>query len=151
MAKVCAPVRRHEMATEGGRAGGEAPQDPEELLPERSVLSLDEYLAMQRSIGDRTRFEIVYRLVRGGSKSPTELNEALEIDDSTLHYHLNELVDVGLVEKRKRTERNSDGLYTYYRATVLAEAILEHGIEELLRREWDFEEAYGSTGRPEVG
>lgn len=150
MTKVGPAVLLRQMATEGERADGEAPLDPEELLPERSVLSLDEYLAMQRSIGDRTRFEIVYRLVHGGSRSPTELNDVLEIDDSTLHYHLNELVDVGLVEKRKRTERNSEGLYTYYRATVLAEAILEHGIEELLRREWDFEEAYGSADSSEA-
>lgn len=132
------------MATKDERAIGDAPTDPEDLLPEGSVLALEEYLAMQRSIGDRTRFEIVYRLVHGGSKSPTELNDAMEIDDSTLHYHLNELVDVGLIERRKRTERDSDGLYTYYRATVLAEALLEHGVEELLRREWDFSEAYSS-------
>ena len=132
------------MATQSERVDGDVPKDPEELLPERSVLSLDEYLAMQRAIGDRTRFEIVYRLVHGGSASPTELNDVMEIDDSTLHYHLNKLVEVGLVEKRKRTERTSGGLYTYYRATILAEALLEHGVEELLRREWDFKEAYSS-------
>ncbi|WP_266081845.1 hypothetical protein [Haladaptatus caseinilyticus] len=34
---------------------------------------------------------------------------------------------------------------TYYRATALSEIILEHGVEELLRREWDFNEAYSST------
>ena len=139
------------MATRSTRAGGDAPEDPAELLPETSVLSLEEYLAMQRAIGDRTRFEIVYRLVHGGDTSPTELDEVMEIDDSTLHYHLNKLVDVGLVEKRKRTARTSDGLYTYYRATILAEAILEHGVEELLRREWDFAEAYSSDEREEAG
>ena len=40
--------------------------------------------------------------------SPKELEDALEVDDSTLHYHLNELVDVGLVEKRQRTDRGPD-------------------------------------------
>ncbi|MWV39675.1 winged helix-turn-helix domain-containing protein [Natrialba sp. INN-245] len=121
------------------------PDDPDDLLPEESVLSLDDYLEMQAAVGDRTRFEIVYRLAHAGDMTPTELNEVIEIDDSTLHYHLNKLRDVGLVEKRVQTERDSDGLYAYYSATVLGEAILEHGVEELLRREWDFREAYDSS------
>lgn len=132
------------MATRDQRPGEDTPENPEDLLPEQSALSLEEYLAMQQSIGNRTRFEIVYRLVHAGEMSPAELNEVIPIDDSTLHYHLNKLVDVGLVERRKRTERTSEGLYTYYRATILAETILEHGVEELLRREWDFKEAYSS-------
>ncbi|MFB6309138.1 MAG: ArsR/SmtB family transcription factor [Haloarculaceae archaeon] len=130
------------MATRDAEGG--VPDDPDDLLPETSVLSLEEYLAMQRAIGDRTRFEIVYRLLHGGDTSPTELADTIEIDDSTLHYHLNELVDVGLVEKRKRSERDRDGLDTYYRVTALGEVILEHGVEELLRREWDFRTAYDS-------
>lgn len=132
------------MATEGERLSEEVPENPEDLLPEESVLSLDEYLSMQRSIGNRTRFEIVYRLVHAGEMSPTELVEAMSIDDSTLHYHLGKLVEEGLVEKRQRTEPGSDGLYSYYRATILAEIILEHGVEALLRREWDFQSAYSS-------
>jgi DNA-binding transcriptional ArsR family regulator len=135
-------LSEHTMATKDQRIGEDTPENPEDLLPEGSILSLDEYLAMQQSIGNRTRFEIVYRLVHGGSMSPSELNEVIPIDDSTLHYHLKELVDVGLIERRKRTERTSEGLYTYYRATILAETILEHGVEELLRREREFEEAY---------
>lgn len=131
------------MATKDAR-GGDAPEDPADLLPESSVLSLEEYLEMQRAVGDRTRFEIVYRLAHGGDLSPTQLTERMDIDDSTLHYHLNKLVDVGLVEKRKRTKRTENGLYTYYRVTALGTVILEHGVEELLRREWDFRTAYDS-------
>lgn len=100
---------------------------------------------MQRAVGDRTRFEIVYRLTHGGDSSPAQLDEVMDIDDSTLHYHLNKLVDVGLVEKRKRTERDENGLSTYYRVTALGEVILAHGVEELLRREWDFLTAYDSS------
>ena len=133
------------MAIKETRANGGVPTDPNELLPETSVLSLQDYLAMQQSIGDPTRFEIVYRLVHGGDTSPTELDDVMDVDDSTLHYHLNKLVDVGLIEKRKRAEPTSAGLYTYYRATILAEAILEDGVEALLRREWDFAQAYSSS------
>jgi predicted transcriptional regulator len=77
--------------------------------------------------------------------SPKELEEAIDIDDSTLHYHLNKLVDVGLVEKRQRTERGQDGLYTYYRATVFGEVTLTEGVDELIRGEQEFEAMYDSS------
>ena len=103
------------MATDQTRTvGGDAPDDPADLLPEESIFSLEEYLDMHAAVGHRTRYEILYRLVHSGEMSPKELEDALDIDDSTLHYHLNKLVDVGLVEKRQRTERGQDGLYTYY-------------------------------------
>jgi DNA-binding transcriptional ArsR family regulator len=130
------------------RAENDFPEDPEELLPADSVLSLDEYLAMHAAVGHRTRYEVLYRLVHGGDMSPTELEAAMEIDDSTLHYHLNELVDVGLVEKRQRTERGRDGLYTYYRATVFGEVILSDGVDELIRGEREFEAMYDSSAEP---
>ena len=125
--------------------GKEAPEDPEDLLPEDSVLSLDEYLAMHAAVGHRTRYEILYRLVHTGEMSPKELEEAIAIDDSTLHYHLNKLVDVGLIEKRQRTERGQDGLYTYYRATVFGEVTLSEGVDELIRGEQAFDEMYNSS------
>jgi DNA-binding transcriptional ArsR family regulator len=134
------------MATNHSQALGEgAPEDPADLLPDESVLSLDEYLAMHAAVGHRTRYEILYRLVHGGDMSPKELEEAMEIDDSTLHYHLNKLVDVGLVEKRQRTERGQDGLYTYYRATVFGEVTLTDGVDELIRGEREFESMYDSS------
>jgi len=126
-------------------AGGGVPEDPEDLLPDESVLGLEGYVAMHAAVGHRTRYEILYRLTHGGEMSPKELEEAIEIDDSTLHYHLNELVDVGLVEKRQRTERGQDGLYTYYRATVFGEATLTDGVDELIRGEAEFGTMYNSS------
>jgi DNA-binding transcriptional ArsR family regulator len=124
---------------------GDFPDDPEDLLPEDSVLDLDEYLDMHAAVGHRTRYEILYRLVHGGDMSPKELEEAMTIDDSTLHYHLNRLVDVGLVEKRQRTDRGQDGLYTYYRATIFGEVTLTDGVDELIRGERAFEDMYDSS------
>ena len=112
------------------------------LLPEHSLLSLEEYLDMQRAIGNETRFRILDLLVDTGAHSAKELQTALDIESNTLHYHLDTLVDVGLVENRKRKEPSSDGLYSYYRATSLGEGILEHGVRELMREEWDLLEAY---------
>lgn len=134
------------MATDQTRTvGGDAPDDPADLLPEESILRLAEYLDMHAAVGHRTRYEILYRLVHSGEMSPNEFEDALDIDDSTLHYHLNKLVDVGLVEKRQRTERGQDGLYTYYRATVFGEVTLTDGVNELIRGEQAFEEMYDSS------
>ena len=134
------------MATNDTRTvEGGFPEDPADLLPEESVLTLNEYLAMHAAVGHRTRYEILYRLVHRGDMSPKELEEAIGIDDSTLHYHLNELVDVGLVEKRQRTDRGQDGLYAYYRATVFGEVTLTSGVDELIRGEQEFEAMYDSS------
>jgi DNA-binding transcriptional ArsR family regulator len=127
--------------TEGGRQ----PEDPEELLPDESILSLDEYLDMHAAVGHRTRYEVLYRLVHSGEMSPKELETALDIDDSTLHYHLNKLREVGLVEKRQRTDRGQDGLFTYYRATVFGEVTLTDGVDALIRGEREFGEMYNSA------
>jgi predicted transcriptional regulator len=144
--KSLSSVLSNKMATNHGRASGNGlPEDPEDLLPEDSVLTLDEYLAMHAAVGHRTRYEILYRLVHRGDMSPKELEGELDIDDSTLHYHLNKLVDVSLVEKRQRTERGQDGLYTYYRATVFGEVTLSEGVDNLIRGEQEFEEMYSSS------
>ncbi|WP_226013100.1 ArsR/SmtB family transcription factor [Halomicrobium salinisoli] len=104
------------------------------LLPEDSVLDLADYLAMQRAIGNETRFRILRTLARNGDLSATELRETLDVEANNLHYHLDELVDVGLVQNRKRSEPDRDGLYSYYRVSPLGETMLDHGVEELLRR-----------------
>lgn len=114
----------------------------EALLPEHSLLTLEQYLAMQRAIGNEVRFRILHTLVEEGQQSAAELRETLDIASNTLHYHLNALVDVGLVENRKRKEPDTDGLYSYYRATSLGEGILDHGVRELMREEWELLEAY---------
>ena len=64
---------------------------------------------------------------------------------STLHYHLNKLVDVGLIEKRQRTDRGQEGLSTYYRATVFGKVTLTDGVDDLIRGEQEFEGMYDSA------
>lgn len=145
-AKSLTIVARAEMSTDRRKPPREdVPDDLEDLLPESSVLTLDEYVEMHAAVGHRTRYEILYRLVHGGDMSPKQLEEALDIDDSTLHYHLNKLVDVGLVEKRQRTERDRDGLYTYYRATVFGRVTLTDGVDELIQGEQAFDSLYDSS------
>lgn len=115
---------------------------PGRILPEPSLLDLEDYLDMQAALGNETRFRILYLLKCEGPKSAKELRTRLDIAGNTLHYHLNELVDVGLVENRMRNEPEEDGAYSYYRASAMGEALLEEGIEELLRRDWESLERY---------
>ena len=112
------------------------------LLPEHSLLSLEQYLEMQRAIGNATRFRIVNYLTEVEAQSAKELEAALDLPSNTLHYHLDTLVDVGLVENRKRKEPDKEGLYSYYEATALGKGILEKGVRELMREEWDLLDAY---------
>ncbi|MFB6073426.1 MAG: ArsR/SmtB family transcription factor [Haloarculaceae archaeon] len=130
------------MADATDRDGGRRIELPEPLLPEDSLLDLSEYLAMQRTIANETRFRILRTLSRNGDLSATQLRDALEVPANNLHYHLGELVDAGLIQNRKRSEPDRDGLYSYYRVSPLGEAMLEHGVEELLRRERAFLERY---------
>ena len=130
------------MAESGNRARRQPGNGRERFLPEQSLLELSDYLAMQRAIGNETRFRLLSVLVERGPMTPTELEELLDVPGNTLHYHLDELVDVGLVENRKRSEPDRGGLYSYYRATSLGEGILTHGVRELIDEEWAALEAY---------
>lgn len=118
------------------------PVEPSGILPEDSVLSLEEYLEMQAAIGNETRYRILRTLTHNGDLSASDLKETLGLEANSLHYHLDHLVDVGLVQNRKRKEADSAGLYSYYRASALGEGILEDGVEELMRREHEFQERY---------
>ena len=128
--------------SESDRHSTEDVRLPESPLPEDSGLSLEEYLAMQQSIGHPTRFRILRTLVANDELSTSDLKTAVDIDAPNFHYHLNELVDVGLVDKRQRRTADSHGFYTYYRPTAMGDAILEHGVETLMRREQAFNDAY---------
>lgn len=120
-----------------------APDTVDAPLPDDSVLSLDEYLAMQRAVGNEIRFRILDLLLRTGSRKAKEIGNTLDVPSNTLHYHLDELVGVGLVENRKRKEPERSGLYSYYRATSLGRTILERGVRELMSEEWELLDAYG--------
>lgn len=111
-------------------------------LPPDSVLSLSEYLAMQRAVGDETRYRILAELLREGELAASELADALDVPTNRLHYHLDELVDAGLVQNRKRRERGADGLYSYYVASALGEAVMTRGVAELVAEERELLERY---------
>jgi predicted ArsR family transcriptional regulator len=112
-------------------------------LPENSVLSLSEYLAMQRAVGEETRYRVLSELLVEGESSASELADSLDVPSNRLHYHLDKLESVGLVANRKHKERGADGLYSYYVVTALGEAIMTHGVGELIAEERELLERYG--------
>ena len=78
-------------------------------------------------------------------RDPTGLEAAIDIDDSTLRYHLNQLVDGGLIERRQKTDRGQGGPATDYRATIFGEVTLTAGVDELIRGEREFVDLYDSA------
>jgi ArsR family transcriptional regulator len=117
-------------------------RQPETPLPDESGLTLVEYLAMQQAIGHPTRFRILRTLAANDELSAADLKGAVDVESHNFHYHLDEPVDVGLVDKRQRRTADSRGFYTYYRPTAMGRDILNHGIEELMGREHEFDDAY---------
>jgi len=99
---------------------------PEPPLPEASGLTLEEYLAMQRAIGHPTRFRILRTLVANDELSAT---------------HLKSAVDVGLVEATA-ADRRQPGVLHVLPADSDGCGILEHGVEELMGREREFDGVY---------
>ncbi|PSQ66007.1 MAG: transcriptional regulator, partial [Halobacteriales archaeon SW_9_67_24] len=73
----------------------------------------------------------------------SELADSLDVPSNRLHYHLDKLESIGLVANRKRKERGADGLYSYYVVTALGEAIMTHGVGELIAEERELLERYG--------
>ena len=98
---------------------------------------------MQRAVGEETRYRVLAELLREGESSATELAEALDVPSNRLHYHLDRLESGALVANRKRKERGADGLYSYYVATALGEAVMTHGVGELIAEERELLERYG--------
>lgn len=100
-----------------------------ELLGDHNILGLKEYLELFEEIAEPTRFAICYTLQTDGTMSASELGDALNRTENGLHYHLGRLQDAGLVENRKRSNPNADGLYSYYELTGLGADLTDAAIE----------------------
>lgn len=112
---------------------------PTQILPEKSVLDLQEYLDMQSTLADEANFRVLYALKRIGNADLEDLVNILDEDADRVESSLDELVDAGLATRRmRRTEEMDEGeFYTYYLVNSLGEGLLEEGIEHLLHMEWE--------------
>lgn len=122
----------------------EEKSSPTKILPEKSVLGLETYLKMQATLGDQVQFRVLYALKRIDNAEPDDLADLLDMDADTVESSLDELVNVGLAERRmQRTpEMDESEVRIYYRASSLGEGLLEEGIEHLLHMEWESLERY---------
>ena len=100
-----------------------------DLFDEDPLLDLDAYLDLFEEIAERPRFAILYALKTEGKLSANELSEALDRRENSLHYHLNRLVEAGLVENRKQERPDVDGLYSYYELTGLGADLIDAATE----------------------
>lgn len=118
----------------------------EGVLSGNSMLPLDEYVKMFAELGNRIRFEIVYRLVHtDDGMTAVELEEAISAEGSSIYYHLDRLTESGLIQKWQRTERGQVGALTYYQPSVYSEVILSEGVETLFGNEEHFREIYSNS------
>jgi hypothetical protein len=72
-------------------------------LPEESGLTLEEYLAMQQATGHPTRFRILRMPVVNEELSAADLKAAVDVESHNFYYHLDERIDIGLVDNSGNT------------------------------------------------
>lgn len=96
-----------------------------DLFDEYNLLNLDKYLNLLEEIAERPRFAILYALSDEGKMSAKELGEALGRSENALHYHLDRLVDAGLVDNRRRQRPDKEGMYSYYELTGLGADLID--------------------------
>ncbi|MFC6837847.1 helix-turn-helix domain-containing protein [Halomarina ordinaria] len=68
---------------------------------------------------------VLYALREEGKSSARELGETLGRSENGLHYHLDRLVDAGLVVNRRQSVPGRDGLYSYYELTGLGADLID--------------------------
>lgn len=105
------------------------------------VLGLDEHLALFAEVAERNRFAVLYVLATAGKRSAKELGGTLGRSENGLHYHLDRLVDAGLVENRKRARPDEAGLYSYYELTGLGADLID-AVTSFVQAEKDALEDY---------
>ena len=87
-----------------------------------AALSEDEAAELEqvfKALADRHRVKIVNRLIAAGGEAVCvcDFQDMLELKQSSVSYHLKQLLDAGIVEREKR------GSYAYF---SLASGALEH-------------------------
>lgn len=127
---------------EGDGPGAAGPDRPDVPSATGSGLTLDEYLSMREAVEHPTCRRILRTLVDDGESSVAMLEVAVDVTARDFRRHLDELVDVGLVDERRGWTSERRDVHAYARPTATGTAILDGGIEKLLRREREFDDAY---------
>jgi ArsR family transcriptional regulator len=84
-----------------------------------------DFLRIAKALADPQRQELLEKIARAGEMSCTALVGMCPVSQATVSHHLKELVNAGLLERRK------EGQYGYYR---FVPARLSAYTDELVRR-----------------
>lgn len=114
----------------------DAPEFPEPILPRDSVLSREDYLEMQRLLGDPICFDTLRLLNHNGELSVVTVRRLLAERYADVDGVLGRLVAGGLVRHRDGPDGETVLL------SPVGEAALERGIVDLMRSEHDILEQY---------
>ena len=92
----------------------------DELLEESGVEDVSVEVEVLSTLGNDTRYRIVRLLATADEElCVCEFKPLLDVSESGVSHALSSLSDAGLVERRQ------DGKWRYYRATPLAEGLLD--------------------------
>jgi DNA-binding transcriptional ArsR family regulator len=114
---------RRLLADVGGCHDGDVEQRLQELESLREGASLEDTArdrAALSTLGDETRYRLV-RLLAGADDAlcVCELDPLVDVSESAVSHALSDLVDAGLVTRRK------EGRWRYYETTARARAVLD--------------------------
>lgn len=89
-------------------------------VPERSIEGRDDEVEIFAALANTTRYGAVRLLVAADSEvCACDLAPPLDVTQSAISHALSRLFDAGLVERRKQ------GRWRYYRATPIAEELID--------------------------
>lgn len=88
-------------------------------LDTRASTGVDADLAILNALANPTRYHVVRLLVEDGELTVGELDAIVEVSQSAISHALSDLVETGLVDRRR------DGTRRYYRSTDLSERVVE--------------------------
>lgn len=85
-----------------------------DLFHENNPRRLPHYLDLFELVANETRFTILYLLREENGMSAKDLGAALGKTGNSLHYHLDKLVEKGLVVNWKKSDPEKHSAYSFY-------------------------------------
>ncbi|MCG1001900.1 MULTISPECIES: helix-turn-helix domain-containing protein [Halobacterium] len=102
-------------------------------LTDDNPLDLPHYLDLLGTMADPTRFAILTELNEAGNdgRSPAELADALDLNESSIRDHIDVLVEVGLANRWREANQNQPGTHLHCEISGYGLAAFD-AFEELL-------------------
>ncbi|WP_197428678.1 helix-turn-helix transcriptional regulator [Halapricum sp. CBA1109] len=89
-----------------------------ELKASTPMADATDHVSVLSTLSDDTRYRLTRLIASGGERCVCELEVLVDVSESAVSHALSDLVEVGLLTRRK------EGKWRYYRTTDRAEAVL---------------------------